>query len=97
MALAGPLRVNNLLQRLAIEDACESGCRWYSMRESGGVQSLIRFKQSMGATPRRAVDYRIERLPLTALEDVTNRAESALQTMIIAGGRHIQRLRNGNR
>jgi hypothetical protein len=96
-ALAGPPRGNNLLQRLAIEDACESGCRWYSMGESGGVPSLIRFKQSMGATPRRAVDYRIERLPLTALEGVTNRAESAVQNMIIAGGRHIRRLRNGNR
>jgi Acetyltransferase (GNAT) domain len=34
-ASAEPLRGNNLLHRLAIEDACESGCRWYSLGESG--------------------------------------------------------------
>jgi len=35
--LAGPSRANNLLQRLAIEDACDAGCRYYSMGGSGVV------------------------------------------------------------
>jgi Acetyltransferase (GNAT) domain len=89
-AFAGPLRANNLLQRLAIEDACEAGCRWYSMGESGGVRSLMRFKQTLGATPRRAVDCRIERLPLTALEGLGNRAQSAVENLIITGSRHVR-------
>jgi lipid II:glycine glycyltransferase (peptidoglycan interpeptide bridge formation enzyme) len=90
--LAGPLRANNLLHRLAIEDACESGCRWYSMGESGGVQSLSRFKQTFGATPRRGVDCRIERLPLTALEKFINRAQSTVENASTSGRRRLRRM-----
>jgi hypothetical protein len=74
--LAGPARANNLLHRLAIEDACDSGCRFYSMGESGGVAALEHFKQTMGATPRSAVECRIERLPLTRVETVMGSAEA---------------------
>ncbi|GAA4288578.1 GNAT family N-acetyltransferase [Georgenia daeguensis] len=74
--VAGPTRANNLLHRLAIEDAIDSGCRYYSMGESGGVAELIRFKQTLGATPRRAVEVRIERLPLTGLERLGHRGRA---------------------
>jgi Acetyltransferase (GNAT) domain len=84
-AIAGPLRANNLLQRLAIEDACVAGCRWYSMGDSGGVASLIHFKQTLGATPRRTVACRIERVPISALETVKHRAEEST-AMLLSGG-----------
>ena len=57
-------RANNLLQRLAIEDACLAGCRTYNMGESGGVASLMEFKKRHGARPRRFAEYTVERLPL---------------------------------
>jgi len=71
-ALAGPLRANNLLQRFAIEDACLAGCQYYSFGESGGVTSLIRFKETFGATPRRAIEVRLEP-PWIAQVENTNR------------------------
>ena len=83
--VAGPLRANNLLQRLAIEDACEAGCRSYSMGESGGVAALERFKQTMGATPRAAVEYRVERLPLTRLERLRGEAQARAAQLVGAG------------
>jgi len=62
--LARRTRANNLLQRLAIEDACLSGCRTYNMGESGGVASLMEFKERHGARPRKFAEYTVERLPL---------------------------------
>ena len=83
--LAGPLRANNLLQRLAIEDACDAGCRFYSMGESGGVAALEHFKYTLGATPREGVECRIERLPLTRIERFKGRAEAQAARLLTAG------------
>lgn len=77
-ALAGPTRANNLLQHLAIRDAIDSGCRFYGMGESGGVADLQRFKQSFGATPAATADLRIERLPLSRVENAADRARTAV-------------------
>lgn len=63
--LAGPTRASFLLQKLAIEDACEAGCRYYHMGQTGS-ESLARFKSQFGATPHRYSEYCIERLPLAA-------------------------------
>ncbi len=63
---AGPVRANDLIHRHAIEDACLSGCRYYNMGESGGVESLMKFKERFGATPRDLTGYRLERIPFTA-------------------------------
>jgi hypothetical protein len=93
-AVAGPLRANNLLQRLAIEDACEAGCRYYSMGESGGVAPLIRFKQTLGATPRRAIERRIERVPISALESFEGRAE---RMAMLWCGRFVNTIRGSRR
>ena len=73
---AGPLRANNLLQKVAIEDACASGCRFYGMGQSGGVASLERFKETFGATPRSAPELLLERFPVTTLQAVKTRAKS---------------------
>jgi Acetyltransferase (GNAT) domain len=54
-------RANDLLQRLAIERAVQEGCRFYDMGESGGVGSLISFKERFGATPRRHPQYKLSR------------------------------------
>jgi Acetyltransferase (GNAT) domain len=62
--LAAPVRANDLLQRLAIEDACRAGCRYYSMGESGGVASLMEFKSRFGARPQRFPQYTFTRAPL---------------------------------
>jgi hypothetical protein len=67
-ALAGPRRANQLLHRLAIEDACVAGCRWYHMGDTGLSTSLAQFKAGFGATPHRYVAYRLERLPLTGVD-----------------------------
>ena len=74
--LAGPLRANNLLHKLAIEDACAEGARYYNMGESGGVASLMRFKRTLGAMPQPGVDCRIERLPLHRFPELRGEAES---------------------
>jgi hypothetical protein len=66
--LAGPRRANYLLHRLAIEDACQAGCRTYHMGETGGSSSLAQFKEALGAQPHEYAEYIAESLPLTALD-----------------------------
>lgn len=62
---AGPTRANYLLHRVAIEDACEAGCRFYDFGESGASAQLAQFKTRFGAVPAPYREYIIERLPLT--------------------------------
>ena len=78
----GSLHASHLLKRLAIEDACASGCRWFSLGMSGGTSGLEAFKESLGATPRWSLECRVERLPLSGLERVRQRAESSAATAI---------------
>jgi glycosyltransferase involved in cell wall biosynthesis len=66
--LAGRTRANYLLHRLAIEEACVAGCRYYDMGESGSSPSLAQFKTRFGARARPYAAYHIERLPITALD-----------------------------
>jgi hypothetical protein len=66
--LATLTRANELLHRLAIEDACCTGCRYYHMGESGGSDSLAQFKSQFGAIPYRYAEYRLERLPITKVD-----------------------------
>jgi hypothetical protein len=76
LALGGPVRANNLLQRLAIEDACQAGCRYYSLGYSGGVASLERFKRTMGSAPHYVLHCALERIPLSRLKRLRARAEA---------------------
>ncbi|MDQ6777882.1 MAG: GNAT family N-acetyltransferase [Actinomycetota bacterium] len=66
--LAGPTRANYLLHRLAIEDACKAGCRYYHMGESGSSASLAQFKTRFGARAHPYAEYHLESLPLTAID-----------------------------
>jgi hypothetical protein len=66
--LAGPTQANYLLQQLAIEEACDVGCRHYHMGESGASASLGAFKARFGANAYRYAQYHLERLPITTLE-----------------------------
>jgi Acetyltransferase (GNAT) domain len=66
--LAGRTRANYLLQSIAIEDACRSGCRWYHMGDSGLSRGLAQFKEAFGARPVDYAEYVLEQLPVTRLD-----------------------------
>jgi lipid II:glycine glycyltransferase (peptidoglycan interpeptide bridge formation enzyme) len=57
--LSSTTRASHLLQKLAIEDACRSGCRVYHMGETGAVASLAQFKEGFGALPYRYEEFRL--------------------------------------
>jgi CelD/BcsL family acetyltransferase involved in cellulose biosynthesis len=59
---------NELLQKLAIEDACRAGCRYYHLGESGDSASLAHYKERFGAVAYSYAEYHIERLPITAID-----------------------------
>jgi Acetyltransferase (GNAT) domain len=67
--VADKVRAMDLLHRHAIEYAALRGCRYYNMGESGGVESLMRFKARFGATPQEFAGYRFERLPVSAVTE----------------------------
>ena len=89
-----PYGANNLLDRCALEEACERGCRYFSMGESGGVAGLQHYKQTMGATPRTGVDVQVERLPLTRLERSANRARSTAADLVTRSLQRVHRRRS---
>jgi GNAT acetyltransferase-like protein len=60
---------NELLHRMAIEHACETGRRFYDMGESRPQSSLARFKHGFGADDVSSSLYRFERLPLTQADE----------------------------
>lgn len=59
---------NDYIQKLAIEDACQSGCRWYHMGETGDSKSLAYYKMRFGAAPIEYADYLIEKLPISRID-----------------------------
>ena len=67
--VAGRTQPNYLLHSRAIEEACRAGCRYYHMGETGASESLAFFKSRFGARPCDYLEYRIERLPLTAMSE----------------------------
>lgn len=66
--LAGPTRANDLLHKMAIEEACKAGCRYYHMGETGNSESLARFKGRFGAVAHPYFEFRIERIPITKMD-----------------------------
>jgi hypothetical protein len=73
--LAAPVCANNLVQARALADACEAGCRFFDLGQSGDVASLHSYKSSLGSTPRRVVDLRIERPPVTYMRGLRDSAQ----------------------
>jgi lipid II:glycine glycyltransferase (peptidoglycan interpeptide bridge formation enzyme) len=59
---------NVLSIMVMIEYACASGAVSFDFGESGGVASLIEFKERFGAEPVTYDEYRLERLPIRSLE-----------------------------
>lgn len=66
--IAGPTSAAYLLQRLAIEAACEAGCRHYHMGDTGNRASLAQFKTRFGAVATPHAEFRLERLPLSWID-----------------------------
>ena len=74
---ASATNANDLLMWRAIEYAVDGGCRRFHMGESGTSANLASYKERFGA---RAVDYgeyRVERLPLTAVDQRLRRVVKA--------------------
>lgn len=69
--LAGPTNANDLLQWLAIEDACRAGCGRYHLGESGSSRSLAHFKEKFGARAVPYTEYAFERIPFTRTDALT--------------------------
>ena len=68
---------NELLMCHALKDACEAGCRYYYMGESGWSNSRAIFKERLGGRPIPFTEYRLERLPLTTAEHRLKRTAKA--------------------
>lgn len=66
--LVGNSGANYLLQSMAIEEACKAGCRYYHLGESGNSTRLAHFKTRFGAAPFSYSEYKIEKLPLTKID-----------------------------
>jgi hypothetical protein len=66
-SVAGPTRANEALQKAMIQEACRQGCHYYHMGESGGVPSLIQFKEKFGAEPYYYQEYFLENIPVTKI------------------------------
>ena len=58
-----------LLTSLAVEAACAAGARYFHMGESDPGSGVERHKAQFGATAVRYHAVRLERLPLTRVED----------------------------
>jgi hypothetical protein len=69
--LSAPLRANELLQRRAVEDACERGYRFYDMGTARPGSALASFKEKVGAAPHAHYVLRAERLPVEATRDAS--------------------------
>jgi hypothetical protein len=72
--LATPVRANELLHSLAIEQACRDGYRYYEMGQSRPDSPLAAFKEKLGATMQPRYTLRAERIPLQAIGRVSRNA-----------------------
>ncbi|WP_210439613.1 GNAT family N-acetyltransferase [Nocardioides xinjiangensis] len=68
--LAAQTQANRLLHKVAIEAACEAGCRTYHMGESGTSAGLSQFKSRFGAVAHPYDEYVLERVPLSRLDQL---------------------------
>lgn len=76
--IAAPVCATEFLDRLAIEDACQEGYRFYDLGGAKPGSSLARFKENLGATLRFTYELRAERLPVFRARRFSAEAVSAL-------------------
>lgn len=69
--LSSQTGANDLILSLSIQRACESGCSYYHLGESGRSEGLANFKQRFGAIGYAYNEYVVEHVPVTkAVEQV---------------------------
>lgn len=73
--LAGQSGTNYLIQKMAIEEACKAGCRYYHLGESSPNSGLSQYKERFGAVGHPYFEYHIEKLPIT-------KADKQLRTFV---------------
>ena len=82
-ALGGPAGATQLLQKMAIENACNNGCQYYDMGIAEPGSSLADFKERFGATPSRTHYVQAQRLPvqrtIDAPKNLAKKAATALR------------------
>ena len=78
-------RANDLLQKCMIEDACNAGCHYYHMGESGGVASLIQFKRGFGAQEFYYHEYMLESLPISRVEEGLHNSFKYIEKLAVSG------------
>jgi hypothetical protein len=88
MEFSGPVAANDFLQKHMIEQACKSGCSYYHMGESGGVASLMQFKESYGARAHHYSEFVCERLPILAALRSVERAYGRVADLLLRSGRN---------
>jgi hypothetical protein len=82
--LAKTTHANVLVQNEMIRDACAAGHGIYHFGDSGGVESLMRYKEDYGATPTAYHELIHEKLPL-------NRGREHLEALIAGCASRLQR------
>lgn len=73
-ALIGGTNANDLIQMLSIQDACNAGCRYYHLGESGNAAGLHHFKGRFGAEVYPYDEYYLEKLPITRVDRLARTA-----------------------
>lgn len=68
-ALATPVRANEYLHHLVIEDACRQGYRYYDMGHARPMSPLAVFKEKLGAAWQPSYLLEAERLPIHAARE----------------------------
>jgi CelD/BcsL family acetyltransferase involved in cellulose biosynthesis len=76
--IAAPVNATEFLDRLAIEEACQEGYRFYDLGGAEPGSSLARFKENLGATLRFTHELRAERLPVSRARRFSADAVSSL-------------------
>jgi hypothetical protein len=64
----GTSGANDLIQKLAIEEACRLGCQYYHLGETGSSAPLAHYKERFGAAPYSYSEYYFEKIPFTRIE-----------------------------
>jgi hypothetical protein len=78
MQVAGSDNASKLLHRLAMEEACLDGCRFYDLTGAEPGSSLAIFKQRLGATMCFTHELTTERLPLRTVRTAQRWAVSRI-------------------
>jgi Acetyltransferase (GNAT) domain len=69
----GTSNANDLIQAQSIEYACQNGCRFFHMGESGSSEQLARFKERFGAEPYSYNEIQIDPFHAIRMENALKR------------------------